>query len=66
MDMPYSVFVSSKVAKDRKSPLIISLHGLGIGPGFMCQGKAIDLAEEGGYIFAAPIGYNMPYQPPMY
>jgi dipeptidyl aminopeptidase/acylaminoacyl peptidase len=25
----------------------------------MCQGKAIDLAEEGGYIFAAPIGYNI-------
>jgi predicted peptidase len=58
-DLPYCVFVSSKVSKEKKSPLIISLHGLGIGPGFMCQGKAIDLAEEGGYIFAAPIGYNI-------
>jgi poly(3-hydroxybutyrate) depolymerase len=57
-DMPYCVFVSSKVSKDRKNPLIISLHGLGIGPGFMCQGKAIDLAEEGGYILAAPMGYS--------
>ena len=57
-DLPYCVFVSSKVSKDKKNPLIISLHGLGIGPGYMCQGKAIDLAEEGGYILAAPMGYN--------
>ena len=57
-DLPYCVFVSSRVSKDKKNPLIISLHGLGIGPGFMCQGKALDLAEEGGYILAAPMGYN--------
>jgi poly(3-hydroxybutyrate) depolymerase len=57
-DLPYCVFVSSKVSKDKKNPLIISLHGLGIGPGFMCQGKVLDLAEEGGYILAAPMGYN--------
>jgi poly(3-hydroxybutyrate) depolymerase len=57
-DLPYCVFVSSKVSKDKKNPLIISLHGLGIGPGFMCQGKALGLAEEGGYILAAPMGYN--------
>lgn len=57
-DLPYCVFVSSKVSKDEKNPLIISLHGLGIGPGYMCQGKAIDEAEAGGYILAAPMGYN--------
>ena len=57
-EMPYCVFVSSKASKDKKNPLIISLHGLGIGPGFMCRGKALDLAEEGGYILAAPMGYS--------
>jgi pimeloyl-ACP methyl ester carboxylesterase len=57
-ELPYCVFVSSKVSKDKKNPLIISLHGLGIGPGFMCQGKVLDLAEEGGYILAAPMGYS--------
>lgn len=46
-DLPYCVFVSSKVSKDKKNPLIISLHGLGIGPGYMCQGKAIDEAKAG-------------------
>jgi pimeloyl-ACP methyl ester carboxylesterase len=58
-DLPYCLFVSSKVSRDKKNPLIVSLHGLGIGPGYMCQGKAIDLAEEGGYIFVAPMGYNV-------
>jgi len=57
-DLPYCLFVSSKVSKEKKNPLIVSLHGLGIGPGYMCQGKAIDLAEEGGYILVAPMGYN--------
>jgi predicted esterase len=58
-DLPYCVFVSSKVSKDKKNPLIVSLHGLGIGPGYMCQGKAIDLAEDGGYILVAPMGYSV-------
>jgi poly(3-hydroxybutyrate) depolymerase len=46
--------VSSKVSKDRKAPLMVSLHGLSAGPGIMCRGKAIDLAEEGEYILVAP------------
>src|SRR5436190_16652586 len=28
-EMPYAVFVSSKVSKDKKAPLIVALHGLG-------------------------------------
>jgi len=58
-DLPYCVVVSSKVKKEEKAPLIVSLHGLGVGPGFMCQGKAVDLAEDGGYILVAPMGYNV-------
>ena len=27
--LPYALFVSSKVSKDKKNPLIVSLHGLG-------------------------------------
>jgi predicted peptidase len=59
VDLPYCVFVSSKVSRDKKNPLIVSLHGLGIGPGFMCRGKALDLAEDGGYILVAPMGYEV-------
>jgi hypothetical protein len=28
-EIPYAVFVSSKVSKDKKNPLIVALHGLG-------------------------------------
>src|SRR4030095_15052267 len=28
-EMPYALFVSSKVTRDKKNPLIVSLHGLG-------------------------------------
>lgn len=57
-DMTYCVFASSKVSKDKPAPLIVSLHGLGAGPQIMCNKTAVDLAEEGGYILVAPMGYN--------
>jgi poly(3-hydroxybutyrate) depolymerase len=58
-DLPYCVFASSKVSRNRPAPLIVSLHGLGAGPQIMCNAAAVDLAEEGGYILAAPMGYNV-------
>jgi hypothetical protein len=43
--MEYAVFVSSKVSKDKKNPLIVTLHGLGAGPSIMFGSKALELAE---------------------
>lgn len=57
-DMPYCVFVSSKVSANKPAPLIVSLHGLGAGPQIMCNSTAVDLAEQGGYILASPMGCN--------
>jgi len=57
-DLPYSVYVSSKVKKDQKAPLVVTLHGLGAPQTIMMGAAAIDLAEEGGYILVAPMGYN--------
>jgi predicted esterase len=56
--MPYSLFVSSKVSKDKKAPLVVVLHGLGVDNTFMLRGNLLDLAEEGGYIAVAPLGYT--------
>jgi predicted peptidase len=58
--MPYALFVSSKVTKDRKAPLIVSLHGLGGDQNTMVREslRSVELAEEGGYILVAPMGYN--------
>lgn len=57
-DLPYAVYVSSKVSSDKDNPLIIALHGLGGDQNSLLRGNAIDLAEEGGYILAGPMGYN--------
>jgi predicted peptidase len=57
-DLPYAVFVSSKVTKDKKNPLIIALHGLGGNPNTLMRGNLLDLAEAGGYIVFPPAGYN--------
>jgi predicted esterase len=57
-DLQYAVFVSSKVSKDKKNPLIVTLHGLGAGPSIMFGAKALELAEEGGYILVGPMGFN--------
>jgi len=56
--LPYAVFVSSKVTKDKKSPLIIALHGLGGDQNTMMRFGSVQAAEEGGYILVAPMGYN--------
>lgn len=56
--LPYAVFVSSKVTRDKKNPLIVALHGLGGDQNTMMRANALQLAEEGGYIMVTPMGYN--------
>lgn len=58
-DLPYSIYVSTKVTPDRKAPMIVTLHGLGAPQTIMMGKTAVDLAEEGGYILVAPMGYNV-------
>ncbi len=57
-DLPYSLYVSSKVRPNQKAPMIVTLHGLGAPQTIMMGTAAIDLAEAGGYILVAPMGYN--------
>ncbi len=58
-DLPYSVYVSTKVKPDQKAPMIVTLHGLGAPQTIMMGKAAVDLAEEEGYILVAPMGYNV-------
>ena len=57
-DLPYALFVSSRVSRDKKNPLIVSLHGLGGSQNTMMTRNALQFAEEGGYIYVGPMGYN--------
>lgn len=57
-DLPYALFVSSKVAKGKPAPLIVALHGVFGDGNSLLRGSALDLAEEGGYVLVGPMGYN--------
>ena len=57
-EMTYTLFVSSKVKPDVPAPLIVALHGMGGDSKFIARDRLIDLAEEGGYVVVAPMGYN--------
>jgi predicted peptidase len=56
--MKYTLYVSSKVKPDVPAPLIVALHGMGGDSNFILRGRLVDLAEAGGYIVVAPMGYN--------
>jgi predicted peptidase len=58
-DLAYVLYASSKVSKDKKNPLIVALHGLGGDGNFLVRDRLVDLAEEGGYVVAGPLGYNV-------
>ena len=57
-ELPYALFVSSKVTKDKKAPLIVALHGVFGDGNSLLRGSALDLAEDGGYVLVGPMGYN--------
>jgi dienelactone hydrolase len=56
--LPYSVYVSSKIRKGEKAPLIVALRGFTGTTLTIVRGTAVDLAEAGGYILVGAIGYN--------
>src|SRR6516162_9648442 len=58
-EMEYALFVPSQYDKEKKTPLIVALHGLGGYPQQMIRSRGLtDLAEQYGYIVVAPMGYN--------
>ena len=58
--LPYALFVSSKVTKAKKAPLIVALHGRGANQSALELEtyRTVEMAEQGGYILVAPMGYN--------
>ena len=57
-NLPYAVFVSSKVTKDKKAPLVLALHGFSGNHGTFMRTAAVDAAEEGGFILVGAMGYS--------
>jgi pimeloyl-ACP methyl ester carboxylesterase len=57
-NLPYAVFVSSKVTKDKKAPMVLALHGYSGNYGTFMRSACIDEAEKGGYILVGVMGYS--------
>jgi len=58
-EMEYALFVPTTYDKEKKSPLMVALHGLGSNPQQIMRYRGLtDLAEKHGYIVVAPMGYN--------
>jgi poly(3-hydroxybutyrate) depolymerase len=55
--LEYALFVSTKVKKGNKAPLVIALHGANVSPEQMIS-FVVDEAQSGGYVVAAPTGYS--------
>src|SRR5262249_28816516 len=58
-EMEYALFIPSKYDKEKKTPLMIALHGLGGNPQQTIRFQGLtEQAEKYGYIVVAPMGYN--------
>jgi predicted esterase len=56
--LPYAVFVSSKVTKGSKAPLVLALHGFSGNHGTFMRTQYVDEAEKNGYILVGTMGYS--------
>jgi predicted esterase len=56
--LPYAVFVSTKVTKDKKAPLVLALHGFSGNHGTFMRTQCVDEAEKNGYILLGAMGYS--------
>ena len=59
-DMEYALFLPSSYKQDKKTPLVVLLHGLGTTPHRIIRYPGITSeAERRGYIVVAPFGYHV-------
>jgi poly(3-hydroxybutyrate) depolymerase len=58
-EMEYALYVPTSYDKDKKTPLLVALHGLGGNPMQIMRSRGLtEQAEKHGYIVVAPMGYN--------
>jgi predicted esterase len=56
--LPYAVFVSSKVTKDKKAPIVLALHGMSGNHGTFMRSQCVEEAEKNGFIMIGAMGYS--------
>ena len=56
--LPYAVYVPSKYSKDKKTPLVLALHGMNGSHRTFMRTACVDEAEKNGFILVGPMGYS--------
>jgi predicted esterase len=56
--LPYAVFVPSKYSKDKKTPIVLALHGMNGSHATFMRPACVDEAEKNGFILVGPMGYS--------
>ena len=56
--LPYAVFVSSRVVKEKKAPLVLALHGFSGNHGTFMRTQCVEEAEKNGFILVGTMGYS--------
>jgi predicted esterase len=56
--LPYAVFVPSTYSKDKKTPLVLALHGMNGSHRTFMRTACVDEAEKYGMILVGPMGYS--------
>ncbi|MBZ5581589.1 MAG: hypothetical protein LAQ30_05175 [Acidobacteriia bacterium] len=57
-NLPYAVFVPSNYSKDKKTPLVLALHGMNGSHRTFMRTACVDEAEKNGFILVGPMGYS--------
>lgn len=56
--LPWAVYVPTSYSKDKKTPLVLALHGMNGSHATFMRAACVDEAEKYGYILVGPVGYN--------
>jgi predicted esterase len=56
--LPYAVFVPSKYSKDKKTPVVLALHGMNGSHRTFMRSACVNEAERYGFILVGPMGYS--------
>ena len=56
--LPYAVYVPSKYSNDRKTPLVLALHGMNGTHATFMRTACVNEAEKYGFILVGPMGYS--------
>jgi len=56
--LPYAVYVPSTYSKNKKTPMVLALHGFSGSHATFMRTACVDEAEKNGFLLVGPMGYS--------